>query len=174
MLVAADLPGHRLERSEGGSVLVPDDGGPVIGVSERVERRFLGRTEVARFHVSAPAPDGGSGRISVRHSGRLRRQGVEVQVLAGDEPERRLVSDLASDDAFRAAALPLDFTRFEVGRADARWTATVELMGASYVSIALPPMRSYVRLHPDQAAALVGSLRALSTVLDRHHGQVPG
>ena len=43
-------------------------------------------------------------------------------------------------------------------------TATVELMGASYVSIAFPPMRSYIRLYPDQREALVATFGELERV----------
>lgn len=167
-LVAADVPGHALEHVGNETFLVPDDGGVTIGVSEKVERRFLGRTEVARFHVAAVAPPGGPGLVRVRHTGRVRRQGIEARMVRGDQIEERLASDLESDATFRAAVLPLDFTVFDVGRADGSWLATVELMGASYVSIALPPMRSYVRLHRDQAEALVTTLRALLAVLVRH------
>jgi hypothetical protein len=37
-------------------------------------------------------------------------------------------------------------------------------MGASYVTIAFPPMRSYVRLYPDQREALVATFGELERV----------
>ena len=167
-LVASDMPGHTLQHVGAEARLVAADGGAAIVVSEKVERRFLGRTEVARFHVSAAAPPGGPGLVRVRHTGRVRRQGIEAVMVKGDQVESRLASALGSDTRFGAALLPLDFTVFEVTRSEGRWLGTVELMGASYVSIALPPMRSYVRLHRDQAEALVGALSALSAVLGDH------
>jgi hypothetical protein len=44
--------------------------------------------------------------------------------------------------------------------------ARVELMGASHVAIALPPMRSYVRLYDDQREALLSTLAELGRALD--------
>nr|MDP9495756.1 DUF3156 family protein [Actinomycetota bacterium] len=89
-----------------------------------------------------------------------------VEVSSGDETIRRLAEKIATAESFTSAAMVLDFTRFDVDRADGEWTTTVELMGASYVSLALPPMRSYVRLHADQRQALVESLTALNTRLE--------
>jgi hypothetical protein len=62
--------------------------------------------------------------------------------------------------------MTLDFTRFELVRADGQWSSTIDLMGASYVSLALPPMRSYLRLHADQRQALVETLTALNSLLE--------
>lgn len=161
-LIAADLPDHRLVRdTDRGALLVPDGGGPVIELSVRVEKRFLGRTEVARFRMRVPAPGLGPARLTVRHRGRLRREGVDVVVAAGTTEAVALAEALSSDPEFAVAALALDFTRFDVKLDGEVCVATVELMGASLVSIAFPPIRSYVRLHEDQREALIGSLTAL-------------
>jgi hypothetical protein len=64
-----------------------------------------------------------------------------------------------------ASALPLDFTRFAILGGASGWSAEVELVGASHVAIALPPMRSYVRLHADQRQAMVGSLTRLGELI---------
>jgi hypothetical protein len=161
------MPGHRLEQEgPGHGRFVPLDGGPVIAVTERVERRFLGHTEIAQFRVVSPATDPGSAQITIRHTGKLRRQGVAVEVASGDQSTRDLAEGIGNDDAFTSSVMTLDFTRFELIRADRQWSSTIELMGASYVSLALPPMRSYVRLHADQRQALVETLTALNSLLE--------
>lgn len=166
-LLASDMPGHRLEQEgPGKGRFLPDEAGPVIEVIERVDRRFLGHTEIAQFRMVSPGSDGGKAHLTIRHTGKLRRQGVAVEVSSGDETIRRLAEKIATAESFTSAALTLDFTRFDVDRADGEWTTTVELMGASYVSLALPPMRSYVRLHADQRQALVETLTALNTQLE--------
>lgn len=160
------MPGHRLElEGPGDGRFVPLQDGLVIEVTERVDRRFLGHTEIAQFRIVSAAADTGNARLSIRHTGKLSRQGVEVEVSSGDESTRRLAKGLGEDDAFTSSAMNLDFTRFEVVRDGRRWSSTVELMGASYVSLALPPMRSYVRLHADQRQALVETLTALDAHL---------
>lgn len=161
-LIAADLPGHRLVGDvDGGAVFVPDGGGPVLEVGVRVEKRFLGRTEVARFRTRGPATGSAPARLTIRHSGRLRREGVTVVVEEGSPDAVELADAVSSDLEFAAAALALDFTRFDVELDGEVCVATVELMGGSLVSIAFPPIRSYVRLHVDQREALIGSLSAL-------------
>jgi hypothetical protein len=165
-LVTGDLRGYRLDRIEAGTALFhPVDGGPVLEVTERVEKRFLGHFETARFEMRVPAPGLGEARLQARHTGRIKREGVTVDVVAGDSAAVDLARALESDAAFTASILPLDFTRFDVELSAGQCVATVELMGASFVSLALPPMRSYVRLHPDQRQALVASLSALANVI---------
>jgi hypothetical protein len=160
------MPGHRLElEGPGDGRFVPLQDGPVIEVTERVDRRFLGHTEIAQFRIVSAAADTGNARLSIRHTGKLRRQGVGVEVSIGDESTRLLAKSIGDDHAFTSAAMNLDFTRFELARVDRQWSSTVELMGASYVSLALPPMRSYVRLHADQRQALVETLTALDAHL---------
>lgn len=161
-LLAADLPDHRMVPGREGTVrFVPEDGGPVLEVSQRVERRFLGRTLIARFHTTFPAPRWGSGRLRVEHTGRLKRDGMSVGVVEGPEKMEALARRLTSDPAFSTAVLALDFTRFDLSLDGVQCAAEVELMGASLVAIAFPPIRSYVHLHPDQREALIGSLTAL-------------
>ena len=89
-----------------------------------------------------------------------------MHVSSGDEAIRRLAERIATAESFTSAAMTLDFTRFEVVRVDGVWSSTIELMGASFVSLALPPMRSYVRLHADQRQALVDTLTALNNQLE--------
>lgn len=167
-LLAADLPGHWVEQAGAARArFVPVNGGPVIEVRERVDRRFLGHNEIAQFEARTPAPTMGAARLALRHTGRMRRDGIRVSVLEGDEKASVLARAIESDVAFVAAVLPLDFTRFELRSGAGEWLSTVELMGASFVSMALPPMRSYVRLHVDQREALVDSFAALSSVIRR-------
>jgi hypothetical protein len=155
-----------LERTQSGIALfVPSDGGPVLEVSERVEKRFLGHFETAQFNMRIPSPGSEQARLQVRHTGRIKRQGVAVEVLEGGTGAIDLARALDSDAEFVSSSLPLDFTRFEVAVSEEQCLATVELMGASFVSLALPPMRSYVRLHVDQRVALISSLSALTAVI---------
>lgn len=170
-LVAGDLRGYRLDRIDAGTAFFhPVDGGPVLEVTERVEKRFLGHFETARFEVRAPARGWGEARLQARHTGRIKREGVTFDLIAGNSAAADLGRALESDAAFTAAVLPLDFTRFDVELSAGHCVATVELMGASFVSLALPPMRSYVRLHPDQRQALVASLSALANVVGDRSG----
>jgi hypothetical protein len=165
-LLAGDLPGHWVEQaSPGRARFVPVNGGPVIDVIERVDRRFLGHNEIAQFEARAPSSGVGVGRIRIRHTGRIRREGVRATAVEGDAED--LARAIEDDAPFVTAVLPLDFTRFEIRRVGGEWVSTIELMGAAFVSTALPPMRSYVRLHADQREALVDSFAALSTVIRR-------
>lgn len=95
---------------------------------------------------------------------------MTVDVITGDSAAVDLARAFESDAVFAASILPLDFTRFDVELSAGQCVATVELMGASFVSLALPPMRSYVRLHPDQRKALVASLSALANVIGDRSG----
>lgn len=165
-LLAGDLPGHWVEQASASRArFVPVNGGPVIDVKERVDRRFLGHNEIAQFEVRAPASGSGTARLQIRHTGRMRRDGVKVTVAEGNESVGALADAIEGDRPFVTAVTPLDFTRYDVKRASGEWVANVELMGASFVSLALPPMRSYIRLHPDQRAALVDSFAALLNVI---------
>ncbi len=166
-LIAGDLPGHRRVHLKNGLVrFVPESGvGPVLVVGARVKRRFLGRTETAQFQMAAEARRWAPAMLEVHHTGRFKRQGARVEVVEGSEEAALLAAALTFDPGFAAAASTLDFTRFDVGLDGERCLATVELMGASFVSIALPPIRSYVRLHLDQRDALIGCLSAVERLV---------
>lgn len=165
-LIDADLPDHRLVRdADGAATFVPEGGGPVIEVSVRAEKRFLGRTEVARFQVRVPTGGLEPAQLQITHTGRLRREGVDVVVEHGSEEAVDLAEAIASDRDFVETALALDFTRFALELDGESCVVTVELMGASLVSIALPPVRSYIRLHPDQREALVAGLSGICRLL---------
>ncbi len=173
-LLVGDLPGLRAEElGPGHARFATDEGVLVFEVMERVERRFLGHNEIAQFVTRLPSEIEGPGKMTVRHTGALRRTGVEVRAKGGGVPVSGL-ADAAGDDAgFESAVLPLDFTEFEAVLADGEWVTTIELMGATHVSIALPPMRNYIRLYPDQADALVSTLAQWSRLLTTRGG-VPG
>lgn len=105
--------------------------------------------------------------MELRHTGGMRRSGLTAAVLQGDGRAQRVAEALGADRGLAEAALPLDFTRFEIhGESSGCWSR-VELVGASHVAIALPPIRSYVRLYPDQREALVAALTEVDRVLDR-------
>lgn len=162
-LVSDDLPGHRLEIAEADKArFVPVAGGSALLVNTRVEKRFLGRTEIAVFGTHVPDPFGAPVELEVRHTGRRTRTGVEIRGSQGG-----LSSSLADDERFVRASIPLDFKRFDLVSDGEVLTASVELMGAAYVSIAFPPMRSYVRLHPDQRDALIATFEELGRVVSQ-------
>jgi hypothetical protein len=167
-LLAGDMPGHSMDLQRPDRArFTPTGGGPVIEVTEHVDRRLLGHSEIARFETRNPATSAEPGRMLLRHTGRWKRDGIAVVVTGGGDVAVSLARALEGDERFVAASLPLDFTRFELASVEGEWRSTVELMGASYVSVALPPMRSYVHLHPDQRRALLETLATLSDVVRR-------
>jgi hypothetical protein len=161
------MTGHFLEQEGAVARFVPNGSGPVIEVTERVDRRLLGHNEIARFHTRVPLSNPVEARLLVRHTGRWSRDGIEARVMEGDGPARLLAQTLETEPSLVEGALPLDFTRFEVSATGDDCTATIELMGASFVSVALPPMRNYVRLYADQLDALIRTLTAFGDVVRR-------
>lgn len=124
----------------------------------------MGRTTTARFHTSH-AGSTEPGAVLLRHTGRRRRTGIEATVITGGSAMAAVTGAIESDEAFAAAALPLDFTRFELRSDGTDWQTAVELMGATLVAIALPPIRSYVHLYPDQLEALTRTFAELDRLL---------
>lgn len=86
---------------------------------------------------------------------------IGVEIEAGAEMIATLAATLSSDPGFVESVRALDFTRFNIDLDGETCSATVEVMGASLVSIAFPPIRSYVRLHDDQREALLAGLTSL-------------
>lgn len=86
-------------------------------------------------------------------------------MITGDDAIRDLAGRIEKDEGFVAAILPLDFTRFALQSDGIEWKTNVELMGASLVAIAFPPIRSYVRLYPDQLQALTATFAELDRVM---------
>lgn len=165
-LIEGDLAGYQRDVDEHGRVrFVPVGEGPEFDVASCVERRFLGRTEIAVFGVDLDVAFGGEGTIEVKHTGRLKRTGVKALVVKGGESVQHLASALASDGEVAEALQPLDFTRFEILLGPDRCRVELQLMGASHVAIALPPIRSYVHLHPDQRQAMIAGIEEVDRVI---------
>jgi hypothetical protein len=165
-LLGGDLPDHRRETSDDGRVrFVPAGGGPVLEVASRIEKRFLGRTEIAVFEADLEISFPEEARIELRHTGRLKRTGIVAVLIEGGDRARQLAEDLTSDSGLAEVLLALDFTRFEIHADAAGSRVLVELIGASHVAIALPPIRSYVHLFPDQREAMVAGVSAVRRVL---------
>lgn len=143
----------------------------MVEVAARIEKRFLGRTEIAVFETTFPVSWDSAFDLFLTHGGRLRRSGLAVIVEHGGSRAQRLADDLAIDDRLGQAAAPLDFTWFEIKGSDAGSRASLELMGASHVAMALPPTRSYIRLYPDQRDALFSTLTELGRVLRTVEGR---
>jgi hypothetical protein len=165
-LIEGDLSGYRrVSRDDGRVLFLPVGDGPVFDVASRVEKRFLGRTEIAVFGVDLDISFPEDGEIAMRHTGRLKRTGVTAVSVAGGDSTGRLASVLASDGSLAVALQPLDFTRFEISLHREGCRAEFELMGASHVAIALPPIRSYVHLHPDQREAMIAGVEEVERVI---------
>lgn len=167
-LIEGDLSGYRREPGDDGRVrFVPVGDGPVYELASRVEKRFLGRTEVAVFRADIEVSLPEESIIALRHTGGLKRTGVTAVLVEGGESGGRVAAALASDHILAEAVMPLDFTRFEVIGDPAGCRVEVELIGASHVAIALPPIRSYVHLYPDQSEAMKrGLVEVRRVVLD--------
>lgn len=165
-LVEGELSGYRREAGDDGRVrFVPVGEGPVFELASRIEKRFLGRTEIAVFRAGIDRSLPEESIVALRHTGGLKRTGVTAVLVEGGESGGRVASALATDPGLAEALMPLDFTRFEVFCGPAGCRAEVELMGASHVAIALPPIRSYIHLYPDQREAMTAGLEAVRRVV---------
>jgi hypothetical protein len=165
-LLEGDLPEHRRETGDDGRIrFTSAEGGPVLVVTSRIEKRFLGRTEIAVFEVDLGVALPEQSIIELRHTGGLKRSGVTADVVEGGDAARRVAEALATDPILSEALLPLDFTRFEVRGDPDGSRAWVELVGASHVAIALPPIRSYIHLYPDQREAMVRGIEEVRRAL---------
>ncbi len=165
-LVEGELSGYRREAGDEGRVrFVPVADGPVFELASRIEKRFLGRTEIAVFRAGIDVSLPEESVVALRHTGGLKRAGVTAVVVEGGESAERVASALATDDSLTEPLMPLDFTRFEVIGGPTGCRAEVELMGATHVAIALPPIRSYIHLYPDQRDALTRGLEAVRRVV---------
>lgn len=165
-LIEGELAGYRLDTDDEGRVrFVPVGEGPVLEVASRIEKRFLGRTEIAVFRAPIDVSPPEEMIVALRHTGGLKRTGVTAVGMDGGESAQRVATALASDHGVAEALMPLDFTRFEVIGGPGGSRAEVELMGASHVAIALPPIRSYVHLYPDQREAMTRGLDEVRRVV---------
>ncbi len=165
-LIEGDLSDYRRETGDGGRVrFVPPGTGPVLDVASRIEKKFLGRTEIAVFAADLGVSFPDEAIIAVRHTGGLKRTGVTAVLVEGGEAEQQLARALASDHGLTEAVMPLDFTRFEIIGGPEGTRVEMELVGASHVAIALPPIRSYVHLYPDQRVAMEGGIEAARRVI---------
>lgn len=140
-------------------------GVPSFNAREDVIKNFLGHVAVVVFSQTVPASDGVRGRAVIRNTGGLRSTGIEGLVKEGDEALGEAIDRLVAHRGFERALLALDFKRYEIQRLDQAFRADVELMGASEVITALPPMRHYIRLYPDQRDALLESFLAMEQAL---------
>jgi hypothetical protein len=169
-LLDADLPGCELTRvGDAGAVVCVDDQ-PRFLLEQRVEKRKLLTLRTAVFHVLGPVSPV-EGRLELRHTGQVRRTGLEARVRAGDEHELRSLQDqLLADGELTDACLALDFTRFVVEVVEGRWRASLELMGGSHVRTTLPPSSRYVKLPTDQVRPLVRTIAVLRRRLPADDG----
>jgi hypothetical protein len=125
----------------------------------------LGRTEIAVFEMDLGSVLPEESTIELSHTGGLKRSGLTAAAVDGGDAAIRMAEALASDRRLSDALLPLDFTRFAILGGLAGCRARVELMGASHVAIALPPIRSYIHLYPDQLEAMMTGFAELRRVL---------
>lgn len=139
-------------------------------VSERIDAVFLAHTVSCEFRLplalAVDAAAANVGRIVIRHTGALRREGIACQVQGPDDGSLAAIARRLQDDAaLQAALLPLDFRRCELRQEDGRWQLCIEHFGASEVVTNIPPMRRYIRLIAPQRQALLHSLRACRQLL---------
>lgn len=166
--VEVDLTGCRIVRCSPGVAIVTPPSGPAFEVEERRERRRLIDLRILAVHVHGPGTDAADAAVVFHHSGQLRRTGLVARLKGRDADAAAAMRDrLTGDGALEAASLVLDFTRFEVRPHDGAWRATLELMGASHVRTTFPPSSKYVRLDPQQRAALLATVAVL-------HDRLPG
>jgi hypothetical protein len=161
-LMAADLPGCELHRRSDAEAVATVDGAPRFAVQVRTDKRKLLTLRALVVVVPGPQTELTAGRIELRHTGQLRRTGLEARIRDGDVlPVRSLRDHLLADGELAEASHELDFTRFVVEVADGRWRAGIELMGASHVRTTLPPSSRYVKLPADQVRPLVRTVAVL-------------
>jgi hypothetical protein len=204
--LAGDLEGCDLVRTAGDAAIVtPPPGTPSFVLQVVTDRRRLLQltTTVVVLEGVVPADLAPAGHLDttdaevagehllLRHTGQLRRTGIEVVARAGGrfaratatphDPVLRAIAQRLRDDAdLREALLPLDTTRAELRRVGERgWRLELELMGGSHVRTTLPPSQAYVRLAVDQRDALLAVVRAVAASLpvlphERSRGRTEG
>jgi hypothetical protein len=133
--------------------------------SERVEKSFLTYTVVTDFVYQINGSPPGQAEIHLAHTGNLRRTGISGRVKSGGEAARAVLGRLAADQPFIQAILPLDFQRFYLIQDDQGWRAETIQVGASWVSLAFPPVRRYIPLGQDQVEALLATFNRLRRLL---------
>lgn len=135
-------------------------------VRERVEAGWMAHLVACEFCLNLPAACLRPARIRLRHRGAWRRQGIVVEMLAGDAAELApLLQALRADADLRAALMPLDFRRCELLGGAEGWRLLIEPFGASEVVCLLPPLRRYIRLGNIQRLALLASMAACRRAL---------
>lgn len=157
--VLDDLDGDEVQRTAVGRAEVVVEGRP-IEVRVATRGRLLLRITEATFVL--PGPDCGEVvQVTVRHTGMVRRTGLDATVVEGGAVASRLAAAVVDSRRLERAARPLDFTRFVVVGDGRRLRAHLTLMGASMTRMRLPPTTNYVRLHDDQRTALFAVADAL-------------
>lgn len=157
--VLDDLDGDEVQRTAVGRAEVVVEGHPVE-VQVATRGRLLLRITEATFVLAGPDCDEIL-EVVVRHTGMVRRTGLDAKVVEGGTVAGRLAAAVADSRRLERAAQPLDFTRFVVVGDGRRLRAHLTLMGASMTRMRLPPTTNYVRLHEDQRAALLAVADAL-------------
>ncbi|WP_409301425.1 DUF3156 family protein [Pseudomonas sp. KCJK8993] len=135
-------------------------------VAECAQAQFLMHIVVCQWQLRVPAAGPGRARISLRHTGAIRRQGLTARVRDGEQADwAPLIQRLCQDPQLLAELLPLDFKRLELHRDDQGWQVRLEHFGASEVVNRLPGMRRYIRLNAVQREALLDSFAHLQRLL---------
>lgn len=160
--VLAELAPDHAERVAGNRARVAVDGRE-FAVEVVTRGKMMLRITDSTFVATGPAWPGPL-VLEVSHTGRLRRTGTAVRVRTGGVRGQALADRLVADPGLRAAALPLDFTRFEVRSVDGVLASSITLMGASMTRMRVPPNTSWIRLHDDQRRALLATIAALDDV----------
>ncbi|AZC24626.1 DUF3156 family protein [Pseudomonas sessilinigenes] len=140
--------------------------GLAFEVAECPQAQFLMHIVACQWSMRVPCAGPGQARITLRHTGAIRRQGVAARLQVGDSADwAPLLQRLCRDRQLLEVLLPLDFKRLELCRDERGWQVTLEHFGASEVVNRLPGMRRYIRLNTEQREALLGSFSHLQRLL---------
>ena len=134
-------------------------------VTELVEKNFLAHTVIAEFeyHIGGSLP--GQAKIQLEHTGNLRRTGIRARLKQGGDDLTTLIQTLQTDPQFLQAIIPLDFNTFYLIQDHDGWRVQTTQVGASWVNMAFPPVRRYVKMGPEQIEALLATFNRLQTIL---------
>jgi len=140
--------------------------GPPLEVSERTESHLLMHLVMSEFRLRVPTRQAGTLRLSVRHSGVVRRTGLACRLQEGERARfEAFQARLNTDATLRAALMPLDFKRLLLDCRNGQWQVTLEHMGGSEVVNRMPSFRRYIPLGADQRSHLWRAFDALEQAL---------
>ena len=161
-LLRADLPDLEfVATAPGAGEFQCTEDGLLFRVQEHVDARLLLQIVSVDFSVQVPNVTHYDGHIVVRHTGALRRTGLDyLPARHTADTCEALQRRLQSDDRLRAALMPLDFTQCRFSACHDFLELRLRHFAASEVVGQLPRFRRYVPLHAAQRDSLLATFRA--------------